>query len=69
MVWTLDVLSKECRLMLSIYVGALRITNGKVCMIFNFKSKALWSWAKIDPLCGIARTRDVNYSDGIQCLS
>ena len=48
MAWTIYDISKEHMSMPPIYVGTLCITNGKVCMIFNFGSKDLWSRAKID---------------------
>ena len=67
--WILDVISKECMLRPPIHVGELCITNGKVRMILNIGSRALWSGAKIEQLCRIVRTRDANISDGSQCVS
>ena len=44
---------------------ALRMTNGKVYMIFNLDSRSWYRGSKIEPLCGIVRTGDANVSDSI----
>ena len=69
MAWTPDVIYKVRRLRPPIFVGALRITDGKGCIIFNFRSRAWCSGDKIESLCGIVRTGDANVSDGSQYLS
>ena len=69
MAWALDVISEECMLRPPISIGTLWITDGKVCIIFNFGRRDLWSRAKIDLLFRILRTRDTNNSDGSQCVS
>ena len=57
------MISQERRLIHPIFVGALRMTNGKLYMILNFGSRSLCRGAKIVPLCGIVRTGDTNFSD------
>ena len=69
MALTPDVISKERGLTPPIYTGALHMTNGKVRSILNFGSRAWCRGAKIEPLCGIVRTVDANFSDDSQCLS